>query len=72
MKLIWFGLITVVFAWLHPMHLMAQQQLLVRLGVVTYEDFQDQDGELRRLLKRLSSLPRRIPRTISGCGRLLS
>lgn len=55
MKLIWLGLITVVFAWLHPMHLMAQQQLLVRLGVVTYEDFQDQDGELRRLLERLSS-----------------
>ena len=53
MKLIWLGLISVVFAWLHPMHLMAQQQLLVRLGVVTYEDFQDQDGELRRLLEHL-------------------
>ncbi len=55
MKLIWLGLITVVFSWLHPMQLMAQQQLLVRLGVVTYEDFQDQDGELRGLLERLSS-----------------
>ena len=32
----------------------AQEPLTVRLGVVTYEDLQDEDGELQALLERLS------------------
>ena len=34
--------------------LQAQESFVVRVGVVTYESFQDKDGELRSLLDQLS------------------